>query len=163
MRLLRMHESRLIGLVIVALGLFAFFALIPIGIVTPSNNKSLALAPDFWPRIIASVFILMGIILLISPARYELSSSVEQFCSIVQLTRLVLLFGILFGIYIATPQLGLVLPSMLMVFGLSWLAGERRCKLLIILSFFGPIALAVFFIHIANIPIPLGIFEFIYG
>ncbi len=158
-----MRESRLVGLIIIALGLFAFFALIPVGIVTPSNNKSLALAPDFWPRIIAFVFVLMGTILLISPARYELPSSEEQFYSIVQLTRLLLLFGILFGIYIATSHLGLVVPTMFMVFGLSWLAGERRYKLLIILSFFSPVALAVFFIHIANVPIPLGVFEFIYG
>ncbi len=158
-----MRESRLVGLVIVVLGLLALFVLIPVGIVTPSNVQSLALAPDFWPSIIASVFLMMGVILLVAPARYELPSSGKNFSYVVRITRLILLLGILFGAYVAIPRLGLILPAMLMVFGLSWLAGERRWKLLIILSFFSPVALAAFFTYIANIPIPLGVFEFIYG
>jgi len=158
-----MRESRLIGLVITVLGLLALVVLIPVGIVTPSNVERLALAPDFWPNIIASVFVMMGIILLIAPARYEVPSSGEQPYRSAYATRLVLLLGILFGVYVATPRLGLVVPAMLMVFGLSWLAGERRWKRLIILSFASPIALAAFFTYIASVPIPLGVFEFIYG
>ncbi|MCY4314275.1 MAG: hypothetical protein OXD44_11410, partial [Gammaproteobacteria bacterium] len=118
---MRMRESRSIGLIIAALGLLAFFVLIPVGIVTPSNIESLALAPDFWPSIIASVFVMTGVILLIAPARYAQPSSEGQACSITRIARLFLLLGVLFGVYVATPYLGLVMPAMLMVSGLSWL------------------------------------------
>lgn len=158
-----MRESRSIGLALVALGLLALFVLIPAGIVAPSNMKSLALAPDFWPNIIASVFVMTGAILLIAPARYPSPPSVEQAYSIARITRLFLLLGSLFGVYAATPYLGLVVPAMLMVFGLSWLAGERRWKFLITLSVVSPVVLVVFFIYVARVPIPLGVFEFIYG
>lgn len=156
-----MRESRVIGLAIAALGLLVLFILIPAGIVTPSNIDTLALAPAFWPSIIASVFVLMGFTLLVAPAKYDTPSSGEPTDRIARFVRLILLLGALFGVYASTPSLGLVVPSMLMVFGLSWLAGERRWKLLIMLSFASPIALAAFFTYIANIPIPLGVFEFI--
>lgn len=143
--------------------MLALFFLIPAGIVTPSSVKSLVLAPDFWPNIIASVFVLTGITLLIAPAACEPQPSSKPTDPIARIIRLMLLFGALFGVYLATPRLGLVVPTMLMVLGLSWLAGERRWKLLIILSVASPIALTAFFTYIANVPIPLGVFEFIYG
>ena len=158
-----MNESRLIGAVVAALGLITLFVLIPIGIVSPSDVGTLALAPEFWPMIIASLFTLMGMMLMFFPGKADPDASRGPINFKRRALRLAILFAALFGVYFAGPLLGMVVPAMLVIFGLSWLAGERRWKLLVALSLSIPILLTAFFIFIASIPIPLGIFEFVYG
>ena len=158
-----MNESRLIGAVVAALGLLTLFVLIPIGIVSPADVGSLALAPEFWPIIIASLFTLMGVLLIFIPGQLDPDAPREPINIKRRAGRLALLLGALFGVYFAIPVMGMVVPAMLVIFGLSWLAGERRWKLLLALSLSIPVLLTVFFQFVASIPIPLGIFEFIYG
>ena len=60
-------------------------------------------------------------------------------------------------------HLGMVVPGMALIFLMAWFAGERRVLLLTALSLGVPLGLYVFFVHIANIPIPLGWFESLRG
>ena len=158
-----MNESRLIGVFVAALGLITLFVLIPIGIVSPSDVGTLALAPEFWPLIIASLFTLMGILLFFLPEKPDPDAVREPVKLKRRAARLAVVLGALFAVYFAVPHLGMVVPAMLVIFGLSWLAGERRWKLLLALSLSIPVLLTLFFVFVASIPIPLGIFEFIYG
>ena len=157
-----MNSSRLVGLAVVAIGLFTLFILIPYGIVSPSDIPTLALAPEFWPLIIASVFTLTGVLLAILPATTEKSRFVEPNFWKQRVPRLFLLLAVLFGFYFLVPFTGMILPAILLIFGLSWFAGEKRWKLILVLAFIIPIVLSIFFIYVANIPIPLGLFEFLY-
>ncbi len=158
-----MTESRLTGLGVTLLGLFALFVLIPFGIVSPSNVDSLALAPEFWPIIIASVFTLMGVILATCPSKKETQEQSTSILPPARLARLAVILSVLFAVYFLVPLLGMIVSTALIIFGLSWMAGERRWKLLVILSLSVPMLLTIFFLFVANIPIPLGMFEFIYG
>ena len=157
-----MNSSRLTGVFVTALGPLTIFVLIPFGIVSPSDVDILALAPEFWPLLIASVFTLMGILLTILPDKTEDESLIDRNFLKRRVPRLAAILAVLLAFYFVVPVAGMVLPAMILIFGLSWFAGERRWKLLILLSSIVPILLVLFFVLVANIPIPLGIFEFIY-
>lgn len=158
-----MKESRFIGLAVAALGALTLLVLIPYGIVSPSDVKTLALAPEFWPLIIAAMFTLMGALLVIWPSEADADSQIEAGFITRRLPRMLLVLALLFTFYFLIPHAGMVLPAMIVIFVLSWFAGERRWHLLVILAVAIPALLTVFFTGIANIPIPLGIFEFIYA
>ena len=155
-------SSRLIGIAITTLGALTLSVIIPYGIVSPSDVKSLALAPEFWPYIIASVFTVMGVLLTIWPDQsYIAEFTVIEFIK-QRVPRLVAILAGLFAFYFIVPVAGMVIPAMVLIFCLSWFAGETRFALLAVISVTIPILLTVFFQFVAHIPIPLGVFEIIY-
>ncbi len=158
-----MKESRLLGVAVVAIGAIGLFVLIPVGIVSPSDVPALALAPEFWPFVIASVFTLMGIFMTIAPGSTDQETVTELRLMRTRILRLTGFFAVLFGFYFVVPYVGMVVPAIAIIFGLCWFTGERRWLLLLLISLLIPFVLTLFFIFVANIPIPLGIFEFIYG
>lgn len=157
-----MKESRLLGVAVVTIGALALFVLIPVGIVSPSDVPALALAPEFWPFVIASVFTLMGVFMTIAPGSIDQETVAELQLIPKRILRLTGFLAVLFGFYFVVPYFGMVVPAMAIIFGLCWFTGERRWLLLMLISLLIPFVLTLFFIFIANIPIPLGIFEFLY-
>ena len=158
-----MRESRFLGVAVVATGALTLAVLIPAGIVSPSDVPALALAPEFWPFVIASVFTLMGILMTIAPGATDRETMTELQLIPKRIVRLTGFLAVLFGYYFVVPYLGMVIPAIAVIFGLCWFTGERRWMLLVLISLLVPIVLTLFFLFVANIPIPLGIFEFIYG
>ncbi|MGI9316739.1 MAG: tripartite tricarboxylate transporter TctB family protein [bacterium] len=159
-----MHSERIIGIAVVLIGLATYFVLIPNGIVSPSNVESLALAPDFWPKIVAAIFAIMGLGLVVRPTDSDSETTTESNTTFLnRLPRLGVILGALFGFYYAIPQLGMVVPAMLLIFCLMWFAGERRWMLMAVISIVTPIVLYFFFVFVASIPIPLGVFESLRG
>ena len=154
-----MYYERIIGLGVVALGLLLFFVIIPIGVVEPSNVSHLALAPQFWPKIISIMIGAMGVILVMRAKPGEPVS--RQWLG--RLPGLIVALGALFGFYFLIPPLGMVVPGMALIFGLMWYAGERNLIRSILIACAVPILLYCFFVYIANIPIPLGVFESLRG
>ena len=67
--------------------------------------------------------------------------------------------GTLFAFYFLIPYLGMVAPGIAVILGLMVYAGERRWPLGLAIAFCVPILLYVFFVHVASVPIPLGVFE----
>ena len=55
--------------------------------------------------------------------------------------------------------LGIVISSMLALSGFALIYGERRLKIILPLSVLLPVGLYYFFVKIANIPMPLGLFN----
>lgn len=158
-----MTSARLIGVAVTLLGALTLTVLIPYGIVSPSDVASLALAPEFWPYIIASLFTLMGVMLTVwpdqtQPHEFTLVEFIRH-----RVPRLAAVLGGLFAYYLVVPFAGMVVPAMVLIFGLSWFAGETRFKMLATISVLIPVLLTAFFQFVANIPIPLGVFEFIYN
>ena len=161
-----MFKSRLTGLAVVVLGLLTIFVLIPVGIVSPRDVKTIALAPEFWPLIIASALTFMGIIMTVR--RPEESQQQEDgpvtLADWKQRTpRLAIVLAALFGFYYLTPVLGMVVCGILLISGLTWFAGEHRWKLIATIAITAPVVLYLFFYFVANIPIPHGVLESVFN
>lgn len=138
-----------------------FFVLIPAGIDTPESVDHITLSPDFWPRIISIVFALMGLVTLVRPG--EISSVDEDEIDATswssRLPRLIVVLATLFAYYFLIDHLGMVVPGIAVIFAMMWFAGERRFVLMGTVAVVVPVLLYLFFVHVASIPIPLGIFE----
>ena len=159
-----MRRDRLVGAGVVISGLLMLFALIPAGIVVPGNLKTLSLSPDFWPKIVAGIFVLMGLLMIAKPeVPSEESTGMSLAVFVSRLPRLATVLAALFAFYLAIPRFGMVVPAMLLIFGLMVFAGERRWSWMIGISLIVPVLLYWFFVSVASIPIPLGIFESLRG
>ena len=157
-----MTRERFTGIGVLLVGILVFFALIPYGIDQPENVKHAALAPNFWPKIIAAVIAAMGLLLAINPGRATESES-DGGAWTQRLPGLAVSLGSLFAFYFLIPSLGMVATGAALAFGLMVFAGERRWRLAIAVALGIPILLYVFFTYVASIPIPLGVFESLRG
>lgn len=156
-----MTRERLTGFGVLILGILIFSVIIPHGVDRPGNVQHAALAPDFWPRIVAAIIALMGLLLIVRPTREEVADDDDRWFQ--RLPGLAVTLGALFGFYFLIPHLGMVAPGTAVLLGLMIYAGERRWPLGIAVAVGVPVLLYFFFSYIANIPIPLGVFESLRG
>lgn len=170
MKNLLTQKQKMIGLGILGLGLVLFFGFIPAGVDRPNEIAHATLSPAFWPRLIAMALALMGVLLFLSSAHGEEKSAdaaseglPETLPWTRQLAHLGIVLGALFGFYFVVPVLGMVLPAVVLIFGLMWFAQERRLRLMLTISLLTPLLLYFFFVTVAKIPIPLGLFEALRG
>ncbi len=160
-----MQKERIVGGGVLALGLLLFFVLIPFGIDSPEEIDHMTLSPDFWPRIISIMFALMGLLTIIRPGEIpaDAEDEIDPASWPARLPRLAVVLIVLFLFYFLIDHLGMVVPGIVVIFGMMWFAGERRYLMMTITAVIVPTLLYIFFVHVANIPIPLGIFESIRG
>ena len=168
-----MIRERLTGVGVALLGFLIFTVLIPWGIDQPGNVEHAALAPDFWPQIIAVIMMALGALQALRPApddddEDEDDAETEDGAEGAgrrphRLAGLAVVLGALFGFYVLIPSLGMVGPGMVIIFGLMVFGGERRWLPATLIAAGVPILLYLFFVHVASIPIPLGIFETLRG
>lgn len=157
-----MKRSRLTGIFVSALGLFVLLVLIPVGIVSPANVGSLALAPESWPIIVASMLTLVGVLLIFAPGPSESSDDSRVVIDSSWASRAAMVVGALFAAYFLVPLVGMIVTGMALILGFSWFAGERRVAILAALSVAPPLLFAAFFLFVAKVSVPLGAFEFFY-
>ena len=136
-----MSQERYTGIVVLLLAVLLFAVVIPLGIDSPNQIDNAALAPDLWPKIIVVLFCFTELQLLS------------------RLPRLLYVVGVLFLFYYAIPKAGMVIPSIVTILLLVYFAGERRWYLSLLIGVLLPVLLYGFFVYVARIPIPLGIFE----
>ena len=160
--------------VIVAFACLALFVLIPAGIDDPGSIDVMALGPAFWPSVISGFLGLMGLIVGVQAVRRSraahgapgsrpsgphdpdaVEAEAAGFAPMRWLAALVLLAAYYFGL----DRLGMVLTSMLALGLFMVLGGERRSAVVLLLSLGVPLALFLFFRYVANVFIPLGVFE----
>ena len=159
-----MIRERLTGVGVALLGLAIFFVLIPWGIDQPGNVEHTALAPDFWPQIIAVIMMALGVLQALRPAPDDDDEGGEDSRRwLHRVPGLAVALGALFGFYVLIPPLGMVVPGVAVIFALMVFGGERRWLLAATVAAGVPILLYAFFVHIAGIPIPLGVFETLRG
>ncbi|MCY4430033.1 MAG: tripartite tricarboxylate transporter TctB family protein [Rhodospirillales bacterium] len=162
-----MIRERLTGAGVALLGLLIFTVLIPWGIDRPGNVEHTALAPDFWPRIIAAVMMALGVLLAVRPTPDDEDEAEDGAGGagrrLHRLAGLGVVLGALFGFYVLVPSLGMVAPGVAIIFGLMVFGGERRWLPATLIAAGVPILLYLFFVHVASIPIPLGVFETLRG
>ena len=157
-----MQRERLIGLGVLVLGLVIYFVLIPIGIDSPDEVDPITTAPYFWPRIVAAIITLMGAAAILRPKPGKLEEDEGAPPSTpwrVRIPRLALVLLALFGFYFGIETFGMVVPGVLLTLILMRFAGETRWPLTLTISTLVPVLLYLFFVKVANIPIPLGVFD----
>ena len=144
--------------------------LIPTAVPVPKSIKVAALSPDYWPKIIAAGLAIMGLVLIVQGAirlvkqQATAESGAPREATTAAGRRSVFLrtVGIMFGLlvyYQLVEPLGIVVSSMLAIMAFALLYGERRLKMLIPIAVLLPIGLYYFFVKVANIPMPLGLFD----
>lgn len=157
---MRLKEAG-IGLFVLALAFLLLIFLIPEGIPQPSRLREGQLSPRFWPLIATSILVMSGLVLTAmawfekgggSPAGGDEDD--EPLSLGKAFTGLVVCFVLLSGYYWAMTRVGMVIASILGILLLGYAYGERRWKVLISVALLLPVALYLFFVYVAGIPIP---------
>ena len=164
-------SDAILGAIISAGSLLMLFVIIPVSVQIPKSNKVLALSPDFWIKIIVWFALFIGGYLLIQGLKTAKEQLSEEDIATIEddkthhhsMTRSVLMVLIaianLFVYYFLIEWLGMVLASSISVVTFALLCGERRLKIIAPIAALLPVGLYYFFLKVASIPMPLGIFE----
>ena len=146
------------------------WVLIPAAVPVPKSIKVAALSPDFWPKIIAAGLAIMGLVLIAQGIIRILRERVETVPGIssnatptsdrgsIFFRTVAIMVGLLVYYALVGP-LGIVISSILAIVAFAFIYGERRFKILIPIAILLPIGLYYFFVKVANIPMPLGLFN----
>jgi putative tricarboxylic transport membrane protein len=164
-------SDAILGVVLTLGSLLMFFVIIPISVQLPRSNKVLALSPDFWIKIIVWLTLFLGVFLIyqgLRDAKQAMSEEVKE-AVLARLShhhpirRSIFMGSIavanLFLYYFLIQWFGMVLASFIAVVTFTLLCGERRLKIMLPLAVLLPVGLYYFFLKVASIPMPLGIFE----
>lgn len=156
-----------LGLVTIALFSVCLTVAIPFGVKVPAYVGSHLNSPAFWPTTLSAFLIFLGALQLAAGIReastkrkaehLDLVASVQRlFASYIRVV-----FGIILlaGYYVATVWLGMVLASMLAITAFMLAYGVRRPFLIASVSIVVPLVLYAFFVDLAHLPLPMGIFS----
>ena len=159
---------------VIAFACLVLFVLIPAGIDDPGSIDVMALGPAFWPSVICAFLGAMGLILGVQALRRMGAArsgtvsgrddggdpdAAEAEAAGFSPMRWLGALALLAAYYTGLDRLGMVLTSMLALGLFMILGGERRPVVVVLLSVILPLALFVFFRFVANVFIPLGVFE----
>lgn len=162
-----------VGLALLTFSLLGLFVVIPLGVVTPGELEFRALSPSFWPMIVMSGLVITSIVICIgslisnhrtsdqpSPLIDEIEDHVEDRLPLAQgVMKGGAVIALFFSYYWSINYIGIIAASIVTMILLMLLGGERHTRIVIPVSFTLPVVLYYFFTHIANIPLPLGLFE----
>ena len=163
-------SDAILGAVVTVGALVMLFFVIPASVQLPKVNKVLALSPDFWINIIVWFALSLGVFMIVQGLRnaklalseIEIAAVVEKQTHHHSMGRSVLMVLIatanLFVYYFLIRWIGIVLASSICVVTFVLLCGERRVKIMFPIAVWLPIGLYYFFLKVASIPMPLGIF-----
>ena len=162
----------ILGASLTVLGSILFLFVIPEGVVVPSSVSSLALAPDLWPRVLALMLLGLGVLLFVPSSLRLLGGTAEvtrasslNFAGASAMARpfgwfvLFVAAIALFVYWAAIHILGIPVASAIALASFALLYGERRYGVILTLSTVVPVSLYLFFSKIAQVPIPMGVFE----
>ena len=159
---------------VIAFACLMLLVLIPAGIDDPGSIDVLALGPAFWPSVISAFLGLMGVIVGVQALRRiragrggsvsgqgdrDDADAAEDEASGFAPGRWLGALVLLALYYYGLDRLGMVLTSMLALGLFMVLGAERRPAVVLALSVGVPLALFLFFRFVANVFIPLGVFE----
>lgn len=143
--------------------LFAWFG-IPSGVESPANVTALPLSPAFLPYIATGMIFLFGLLHALEAAvKRRLQPPITSNASDPRHPSWVLRATVVLACFLAylylPAVLGMAGVSILVTAGLMLLAGERSPLILIGGSVVLPLLVYVFFTRVAQVPLPLGLFE----
>ena len=163
----RIKREVALGVFLMAVSLLAIVVVIPIGVDRPANVPTAALAPQFWPRIVVYVLGLCGVVMAVGallrrkPAiDSDPSDTVSNDWPQPKIAiRVGAAIAGLFLFYVSINILGIVVSSGIAIVAFSAGLARPRWRVILPIAVLIPTALYAFFVHVANVPMPLGIFE----
>ena len=172
----KIYREMWVGAGILLLALLGIFLVIPMGIVLPGGNEVRALSPDFWPLIVVVAMGFCGGALAVSgalagrkeaeevrrkgdPMTCEMPEEFDELPVPQAAARVAVVLGVLFALYFAINIIGMVAATIPVLIFMMWYGGERRPKIVLPVALILPPLLYYFFVYVANVPIPLGVFE----
>ncbi|PWG65545.1 tripartite tricarboxylate transporter TctB family protein [Spiribacter halobius] len=148
------------GLVMVLVGVALIVWIIPAGTSAPYSAGNLAHSPAFWPKVLAVILLLAGAALALKAvpqtARNPVAAMDAVSLSKAASWRFWASLALLVPYYAACVQFGLLIPSTMAFVAYGLLAGERRYGILLLSAVLMPLLLTLFFIHLADVLVPLG-------
>ena len=140
--------------------LFLVLIGIPNWVSSPSNVKNIVLAPTFWPYVLSALtgFAGLGLILASRHASPTAPIDDDQANDGKSWHRLAALAAIMIVTMFALPRLGMVWTTMVVFIVTALLFRTRHPKAAIICAVSIPLALYLFFAHVAGVAIPQGNF-----
>lgn len=147
---------------VTCLGLILLVIIIPYGVDVPAYAEMAALAPNFWPQLISCFITVAGIGLLVTGLRTKETLTAgedkedDSYPLGVQLLRFVFAFGLLFMVYFCIDYLGMVVTTFIATLSFLLLGNVRKVSMLVGISVLLPCILYVFFVYVANVPLPIG-------
>ncbi|MBU2966764.1 tripartite tricarboxylate transporter TctB family protein [Amphritea sp. 2_MG-2023] len=131
------------------------FYIIPFAVMTPNNVAHAVLSPKFWPNAIAWMLLLLGGGMLIKAFLYREEREATTGIAIGKWLRLAVFAAFLAAFYLLLPELGMIWGGSLayLIFSLLICRTEHRVAAVCV-GLMLPIALYMFFYHIAGVDIP---------
>lgn len=162
-----------VGLAMVAVAALGWFAAIPAGIDLPQSVQFAALSPDFWPRIVMVLLGICGAVVAVqahverragtasAPAPQDGTSdgTLVEHPLATRIQRVSFAIACLFAFYFAIGYIGIIVSSTLTVLALTVALGQRAWRHVLPLAALLPVVLYYFFVYVAQVPMPLGMFE----
>ena len=145
---------------------FGVFVAVPFGVDDPGSVElSRVISPGFWPLIILVALGALGVIVVLEgiverrSAGQVLAESEPEIKALTFVTRSAAIIAFLYILFWAIGFLGIVVASICAILTLTVASGERRIKFIVPIAVILPVALYYFFVFVANVPMPLGLFE----
>ncbi|MCP5366106.1 MAG: tripartite tricarboxylate transporter TctB family protein [Hyphomicrobiales bacterium] len=161
----RRYQDVVLGAFLTLSAILFITVLIPDGVHVPEGNSIPSLSPDFWIKIIIWCMLGIGLALMfhgIRAARLFIAVD-EGDTGTLPLAhafiKVVVSVVLLFVYWDMIEIIGMPLASMVAVVVFTMLCGERRWKVFLPLAVILPTVLYYFFLKVAHIPMPLGIFD----
>ncbi|MDB2407975.1 tripartite tricarboxylate transporter TctB family protein [Jannaschia sp.] len=154
---LRLLQTRL-GIAALAISAFLALIAIPFFVSSPSNVRNIVLSPVFWPYALTGMTALAGLLLLLTGLRADGTTPLEEDAAPAPgaLLRLVSLAGIMVGVMLLLPWLGMPLTTMLAFAATAFLFRTRHPVVAVICAVLVPLVLYAFFAHVAGVAVPQG-------
>jgi putative tricarboxylic transport membrane protein len=154
-----------LGLGVIAFGIMVLVYAIPRFVSSPSNVQALVLAPTFWPTIVAWMMILLGALLAVTQfmatadaaqAESRASDGDPGRGAPAAWLRLAAVAVLMAAMVWATPTLGMVWTSMIAFALFGLIVRSPNPIATIVVALLLPLALYVFFNHVAGVAVPQG-------
>ena len=161
-------EHIVLGLILLVVSLVGMFVLIPNGVDSPGEVEFRALSPSFWPSIVIAVVGLCGATIFVqgflrrneSAEQAEaLADDDEDEVQNVIWNKYIITIIVLFAFYYSIQYIGLPLAAMIVLPFFIIFGGERKVLNYLPIALILPTVLYLFFVYVASVPIPLGLFE----
>ena len=164
------------GLAVLGVALLQFIIPAEVDMSETDGATGILIRPDFWPKVVSWLMIMVGCIYSVIHAlriwKLKINLKVTEYQTIsgegdisARSKGTIFGWGVFSAIIIiflsASHETGLLLPSiaifLLASFGFSFSAGSLR----FLIALAVPMVLAAFFHFVANVPIPMGLLEFL--
>lgn len=147
-----------LGIGACVLAVFLVLVAIPAWVSSPSNVPNIVLTPTFWPYILSGLTGIAGLGLLWSARGADSTENViaSEKPEGRAWLRLAALAVIMVGTMVALPRLGMVWTTMIVFLITAFLFRTRHPGVALLCAVCIPLALYVFFAHVAGVAIPQG-------